>query len=151
MPCLAVSLPLLSQLITVAGGQAALGGSGQGPGRQTLWQQQALPSHIPHSPPPPSLANLTSFLFCLFSQRRTVPVNCQVRVKTISQHGEQKEQREMISGRQSVLEQLIHTDTFTQSTYIQARYFSLSLSKKHCSLCQKTLQCKARFYWVMMF
>lgn len=103
MPCSAISLPLLSQLITAAGGQAALGGNRQGLWRQTLWQQQAPSLH-------PSLSPASLILLLLFSvsfHMRTVPVNYKVRMKTISQHGEQKKKR-WPSRRQSVLEQLIH-------------------------------------------
>lgn len=48
---------------------------------------------LPTSLSTPSLANLASFLFCLFLQRRPGPVNCQVRVKTVSMVG--RKNREM--------------------------------------------------------
>lgn len=82
MPCLAVSLPLLSQLITAAGGQTALGGIRQGPERQTLWQQQA---PFPHPSFSPSLANLASFIFVAFHRAELRQLIAK-KVKTSCQH-----------------------------------------------------------------
>ena len=66
-----------------------------------------------------------------------MPVNCQVRVKTISQHSEQTEQRNGHLGDKSAG---------------AVKTFLLVFQAKTLLIMQKnTMQCKARFYWVIMF